>query len=234
MNEKYIIVDSLDDLTKNYIGEGKTGICYKIDNKVFKLFKAIPRFPGMVKALSELHSENFSFPDKFVYLNEYDIKFLKGYLMNYMAGVKVSNIDEMTNMKELCLALDDLEKEIRNLTEEYGLLIKDLHRDNMLFTKDKKFKVLDTDLSVLNPYDEPIYNYRGNMQELGNCVLPLFMGYNSFKNEKIEYLYDLCTLEAKAKPSRVLLETKDILENETKEEIVTLHDFKESIKLIRK
>ena len=38
MNERYLVVNSLDELTNNYLGEGKTGICYKIDNKVFKRY----------------------------------------------------------------------------------------------------------------------------------------------------------------------------------------------------
>lgn len=233
MNERYIVVNSLDGLTNNYLGEGLTGICYKVDNKVFKKFKMIPRFPGLVKQLSMIHSDSFVFPNEFVYLNEYDIKYLQGYLMSYIDGVSLKNINEIVNMKELCITLDNLEKEIKSLTEKDGLLIKDLHTENMLFTKDNKFKIIDTDLCVINPYDT-VYNYRENMKELGNCILPVLMGNSDITNSKVKYMYDLCTLESKAKPSKVLYEAIDCLEKETNEEIVTLHDFKENMKLIRK
>lgn len=232
MNEKFIVVNSLEELTKNKIGEGQVGTCYRIDKKVFKKFKAVPRFPGLIFMLSSLHSDSFVFPEEFVYLNEHDVKCLQGYLMEYIDGVNLTSIDEMINMKELCEILDDLEKEIRELGERDNLHVKDLHPGNILFTPDNKFKIIDTDFCTVYP-DDQVYTYRENMQELGNCILPTIMGNNDFTNNKIKYMYDLCCLEAKAKPSRVLYEAIDQIENTTKEEIVTLHDFKEGMKLIR-
>ena len=233
MNENYRIVDSLDSLTRLNIGEGQVGTCYKVNNKVFKKFKSIPRFPGLIMQLSNLHSKSFSFPEEFVYLNEHDIKYLQGYLMKYVDGVKVTNISELTKMKELCHSLDSLEKEIRTLTEEENLLVKDLHPDNVLYTDDGKFKVIDTDFCVTYP-DDPVYMYRENMKELGNCMLPAFMGDSNIDNSKVKYLYDLCVLDAKAKPSIVLNEAIEEIQKETKEEVISLHDFKEGMKLIRK
>ena len=232
MGEKYIIVNSIDELTKNELGEGEVGICYRIDKRVFKKFKFIPKFPELIIELSKLHSENFTFPEEFVYLNKYDIECLQGYFMEYIEGCNLKSIDELTNMKELCITLDELEKEIRDLGEYNDLHVKDLHPDNVLFTPDKKFKVIDTDFSYIAP-DDMIYTYRENMQELGNCMLPVFMGENDIKNSEVNYMYNLCCVEAKAKPSRVLMEAIDQIEKETKEEVLTLHDFKEGMKLLR-
>lgn len=232
MNEKYRVVNSLEGLTKEYIGEGQVGTCYRIDKKVFKKFKAVPRFPGLIIALSNLHSDYFAFPEEFVYLDVYDIKALQGYLMEYVNGCDLNSIDEMVNIKELCVTLDDLEKEMRLLTERDNLLVKDLHPNNLLFTEDKKFKVIDTDFCVTYP-DDIVYMYRENMKELGNCVLPVFMGDGNIGNDRVRYLYNLCCLDAKAKPSIVINEAIKEIEDYTKEEIVTVHDFKEGMKLIR-
>ena len=235
MKEKFIVVDSLDELKKNFIGSGKTGSCYKVGNRVFKQYKIKPRFPGLVIQLSSLKDKSTSIilPDEFVYFKEYVLSNLEGYFMDYVDGYKPDKINQLTKIRTIIKALDRLEDETRQLATQDGLLLKDIHKDNILYTKNDEFKVIDTDLSVINPYDE-VYNYRENMKELGNGILPIFMGNNEFKDEEVKYMYDLCTIHSKAKPSKVLNIAIDKMENISQKEIVTLQDFKDNLKLIRK
>ena len=80
MNEKYTILDNIDHLTENYISEGQNGICYKVDNQVFKKFKNKPMFLFFLKSMSEIKSKSFVFPNEFIYLNTHDKNGLQGYL----------------------------------------------------------------------------------------------------------------------------------------------------------
>lgn len=233
MNEKFKVVNNYDYLTKDFIAEGQNGICYKYNDQVFKKFKNKPMFLFFLKALSNINSNSLILPQEFIYLNEYNSKNILGYLMKYVDGSKLNNLPDLINIKELFNNIDLLEKEIKELTIEYGLLLKDVHIDNIIYTNNNEIKIIDNDNDVLNPNDEAYDNYRYNMKELGLTLLPAFITNKNISNN-ISKLYDECIINAKAKPSIVLNESILELEKFTGNNINTLHDYNESMKLIRK
>ena len=232
MNEKYTILDNIDHLTENYISEGQNGICYKVDNQVFKKFKNKPMFLFFLKSMSEIKSKSFVFPNEFIYLNTHDKNGLQGYMMDYIEGPKLSKLEDIKNLKDFIIKLDLLEKEIKDLTQNYGLLIRDIHPENIIY--DNEFHIIDNDNNVFNPADDLYTNYRANMAELGNTMLPYMFRYNISDIEEISKLYNMCILQGKCKPSIVIDEAIKLVEDYKKEKIETLEEFHNGIELILK
>ena len=234
MKEKYIILNNLDELAKekNYISEGENGICYRVGDQVFKLFKVKPLFIYFLKSIAQIDSKSLIFPNEFVYQNIYNDANLKGYLMDFIEGTRLIDIDGLLNIKEFIIKLDLLEKEIKALTKEHGLLIRDIHPFNIILTLNNELKVIDNDNDVINSLDDFYENYKSNMNELGEAILPFILRGGDLISENVNKLYIECILQGKCKPSIVLYEAIKVIEEYKKEEINTLHDMHEGIKLI--
>ena len=157
-------------------------------------------------------------------MNEYNERNFLGYLMDYIEGSKFSELPMNTDIRDLFTKIDLLEKEIRDLSMERKLSLWDLHEDNTIFTRDKKIKVLDTDLYMFEYYDL-IENYKNNIKELGLFLLGFFLKDYPILNDKLREYYDLCIHNGKVKPSIILFEALEEMEKESKEKIVTFNDF---------
>lgn len=234
MEENYIIVSDLDNLTHTYLNEGQNGICYRVNDEVFKKFKNKPNFLFFLKALANIKSKSVIMPNTFVYLNEHNDKNMQGYMMDYVEGQRIESLDELTDIKEFVLKLDKLEKEIKDLTTEYSLLVRDIHPNNVIYTPNHDFKLIDCDSDTLNTADDAYTNYRINMSELGNCILRLILCNGEYITDKVNDLYTMCIMRGKCKPSIVLEEAIKEIETYLKEEITTLKDFNKGISLMLK
>ena len=246
MKEDYIVLDNLDSLTYDFIQKGQRGECYRVGDKVFKKFINKPRFFVFLKQMSFMQSDSFVFPETFVYEGSYEPSNLKGYLMKYVEGRNIKDIDDV-NISTFIKELDLLEKEIKLLTLQYKYLLRDIHDENMIYTDNNKFIIYDNDNNVFNPLDElafqykynmdelrfmpsedDVYNYKDNMKEIGNTILPIMLD-KIVISDYIKKLYNMCIIDGKCKPSIVLAETLNELEKNNR--IETVNEFKKTLKL---
>ena len=231
MQENYRIVNNTNYLKRNYLRQGKNGICYKVDNQVYKEFINKPRYMYFLKSLANIKSDYLVFPNEFIYLDSYSIPNLKGYLMDYVEGSRLVDISELINIKEFIIKLDILEKEIKKITEEYSVILSDIHCENILCTPNK-LVIIDNDQDTINSVDDVYVNYRTNIYELGNAVLPFILKGGDLISEKVNHLFYLSVVLGKCKPSIVLNEAVNTIEKYKNEEINTLHDLYDGIRLI--
>ena len=235
MQENHIIVPYLDQsYLTDYIQEGAIGTCYRIgNNEVFKKYHAEISNYEDYRRLVGITSPSFAFPKKSIYLEKYGEEYFLGYIMDYIEGKRLSQLDGNIDIKDMFNKIDLLEKEIKLLVEQKNVIMYDLHEENLLVTPNNEIKVIDTDMFTFGYYDI-IDNYKDNMRELGLTILHFFLKDYKFKSEKLQDYYYRCIFDGRVKPSYLLNEALLEMEKELKESINTFNDLNRSIKLIKK
>ena len=234
MEEKHVVVPFIDESYKmEPLGKGAYGVCYRTEyGDVFKEFLLqIPTYSDFIRLVG-IYNPYFVFPEKTIYLEEYDEDNLMGYIMEFIDGSKFSELPVRVNMIELFKQFDLFEKSLKDLTEETGIVLHDLHEENAIITLDGDFKFLDTDLYGFS-LDEPYYTYMSNIKEFGNFLLGFFLSKYEIKDSKLKEYYDRCVYSGKVKPSIILNEALLEMEKELKETITTFGDFYRAKKLIK-
>lgn len=216
------------------IGSGKTANCYLTDEgRVYKEFYKKYFFFNKLESLSYYKSDLIVFPEELVYLEANAAKELKGYLMRYIDGEKLINIDDAVKFKDFITSLDSFEREMFRLSR-YGILFNDLNEENLMWTTDGQLKAVDTDLSVPTGEDEFGNVGKENIKELAETINGLFKLGSEFKNPELNEAVLKCGAFARMRCSTLLEKIAQEGEKEQKRTIETLGDYKDSIALLKK
>ena len=224
-----------EDLKNKYLGSGCSGDTYlnETGTQVFKeLHNDMLDFYTM-KEFTYFDSDTIAYPRTIVYKDKVDDKNIIGYLCDYVQGVEIKNIDDNENIMDIIHASDKLEKELKN-SSDHGVLFSDINPGNVIYTKDKEFKLIDTDLYSYSPYEEQHLLYFSALKEWGNLLLTYYAGGFPYENENLNDYYIILARYGKVKPSYVLNYILNEINRISDREIQTLGEYKESQKLIKK
>ena len=216
-----------DDYKTNFIGTGYNGSCYYIgNNKVFKELYYPDIIKDSIKNLLNVNIPSFVFPKELVYD---DNKFI-GYTMDYIEGVSLNTLN-YAPLDDYLKEIELFEYNIASMTKR-DLLMADFKEENIIYTKDNKFKVVDTDF-YLKIKDRDLYKI--NLYFLSTSILsPMMCIYScNFKDREHEYHKELL-LDSKFLPSEFLLEILKDLRSKVDYEINNINDVKKSMGLILK
>lgn len=218
------------------IGAGEHGKCYKTsDGEVYKEFKGKYAYEKDLLMLSQIQSPYFAFPNKIIYLEEKLPENLKGYIMDYVDGSSFNNIDRKTKIDAIISAALDVEKNIFEISRYFYISLFDLHNNNVFFCPNNQFKIIDTDLYEYVPYKDVYGTLRENMKEWNEYLLyNLECMFECFKSREINLHFEIAMHTGKYKASDILSEVVSEIRKETKEDVSTLEDYYEGIKLIKK
>ena len=248
--EEHIIVKEIPESFKaKYLSEGVLGKAYLTDSKeVFKEFKTNLNTTNSIecndfysgnsyyfnlKNLTTIQNHLFAFPTKLVYKDSRKDENIIGYLMPYINGVNMWNVDGNTKIDTLINHSDRFEKELYNLAFYKGVRVHDLHPENVLYSDDEGFRAVDTDTYDCYCLEEQYITYRENIREWGNLLFEMYLRIYPFENNELTNLHNLCIFSGKVKPSLIM---KKALEEILKEynNIVTLDDYQNGQELIKR
>ena len=149
--------------------------------------------------------------------------------MDYVDGIELKYLNNEISLRDYINALKIAEYDIAAISS-LGIYSFDVKADNMLYTKDNRFKVIDTDLFCKVKKNRELYNI--NMGNFSHSVMsPIFNMYSSrFKSRHLENKRgDL--IEGKIPSSKyikMLLRYLDIRESED----ISIKDFSNELKLL--
>jgi len=236
--EKHLYFDKIPEEFRNkYLNSGYMGSCYKMENEnfVYKEFRENISYKSQYETLLNFNSDIFIFPETLIYLKTSETGYdLSGYLMKYIEGVDLIDLPSCANINNLLNQLKNIENEIKKLSLE-GINMCDISTCNMIYSKDNEIKVIDTDLYDLcmNDIFENLYD---NMLYYASALICLFRGAEevSKKLTSLNKEYNLCVCEGRFLFSKYLINLVDYLQEQSKKDIKTYGDVKESIELVRK
>lgn len=216
------------------LNNGCNATCYLTNfGKVFKEYPEEYSYLRELEFLSYYRSDFFAFPEEFVFLESDEKKSLRGYLMKYIEGTTIKNLDDAIRLRKFVSALSDFEREMLRLTTE-GLLFNDLNQDNLIYTPDAMLKAVDTDLYDVTSDDDFGSMYKRNLKELAATIIAEFVGVNQFKNTYMRESIEKCGAYGRLRSSSLLEILATEAEREIKEPIQTVGDLKTSLKLLKK
>ena len=216
------------------LGGGKMGTCYLTeDGKVYKEFYKKYYFFNKLKTLSYYESDLIAFPEELVFLEANTARDLKGYLMQYVDGDKLINIEDAVRFKEFVTALDTFEREMFRLSRQ-GILFNDLNQENLIWTIDGKLKAVDTDLYDPTQDDEFGNAGKENIKELAETIIGQFRLGTNFKNQELNEAVLKCGAYGRMRCSSLLEKFAEEGEKEQNKSIETIGDFNDSITLLKK
>ena len=230
-----VVKEIPNDLKNKFLGSGCSGDTYlnETGTKVFKELHNDMLDYASMKEFTYLDSSTIAYPRTIVYKDQISDKNIIGYLCDYIKGVELNKIDDNENIMDIIHASDKLEKEIKNAADQ-GVLINDTNPGNVLFTEDKEFKLIDTDLYTYIPYEEPYLLYRSALKEWGNTLLNYYAKGFPYENDNLNEYFIRLSLYGKVKPSYVLNYILNEINRQLDHEVQTLGEYKESQKLIKK
>ena len=225
MREFKVIPESY---TENFIGNGYNAFVYKLNDKeVFKKFYKPQRFESSCKELSKMYSDTFIYPKELVYENGEFV----GYIMDYVEGNTLDNISENTNIQEYIDEVKRCEYEVAGITTHKYYVI-DFKEENIMYTSDHEMKFIDTDYYF--KFNNK-YLYQNNITSFSVAsTMPLMNVYNSkFRSNKLNHYKELL-INYKLKPSSYFNEVIDSINKEVSDDVETLKDARNGLKLILK
>ena len=233
--DKMIVSSVPDSLRHTYLESGTCGACYITEDgkHVFKELHNVLLDKEMMKAFTYLESDAIVFPKTIVYKDEEKDENIIGYISDYIKGQLFDTISDDESIKTIITASDLLEKNLKQASN-YGVVIEDVHPNNVIYTQSKELKIIDTDLYRYYPYEEAFILYKDNMREWGNFIIEEFGTPSRFKSDKLNEYVELLVYYGKMKPSILLNFILEEINNQLNHEIQTLGEFKEGQKLIKK
>lgn len=215
------------EFKKTYLGSGQNGSCYLTnDGNVFKEYHIKGIDDEITRLLLELDYDGFTFPRQLVFVNGV----FRGYLKQYIDGISLNNISELTNVKSLILALKNFEDSLKELSYDKCLYVYDLNLHNLLYTKENKIYDIDTD--PISPFDFSFTNpWYENMKELASALAAGFIN-GEFNSKRLKDLQRECLVIGCSRPSLFMSEAISEMEKEAK--IETIDDYKRGLTLLRK
>lgn len=229
---KIIFSEVPEEYSRNLISEnGMQGKIYRVDEKtIFKQYRDTIYSLVHLELLTDLKSDYFAFPEILVFENSYSERNFKGYLSKFIDGITLNELPVYTDMNVFLDALEKFEKEIIKLSRR-GLLMHDMHHENLIYTQDLNLSAVDTDLYELTS-DDDIFILKNNIKELGETVLSFMTDFSLIESSKLNRLMEQCTLFGKVRPSWLLREYIEYFQQRMME-IRTVGDFKDSIMTLK-
>lgn len=216
------------------ISNGCNGVCYLTDfNMVYKEYPYEYEYLRELEYLSHHKSDFVAFPEEFIFLTKDGKSSLRGYLMKYIEGITLDNLDEATKLREFICGLTAFEKEMLRLTTE-GVIFTDLNQQNLIYTPDGLIKAVDTDLYDITSDDDFKRLYSENLKELASTIISQFIGIRSFQNNRMNELIRNCGAYGRIRSSHLLEGLTEEAQKETKEEIETIGEFKKTLHMLKK
>jgi hypothetical protein len=228
-----------DELPKEYeMDELRLGA--PDDTKVYRIkgtnlvYKEIakPEDEDFYKELATVKNDVFVFPKELVYVKEK----LVGYVMDFIQGVMIKNIDPNILVPELYAILREIEKGIAGITKR-GISILDINDKNIIITPEKHARVVDGD-SYSFVSEEPEYLIYQNWNDYNDTIMRVIAKdiidkFGRFIDGQLQALYDAsvyCEIPASVCFNMML----NYLQNKLGEEIHTLDEFKKALSLVQK
>lgn len=236
MANKIILDEIPNDFMIKSLGSGVSAECFLTsDNKAFKKFYG-SNLGSMYKHLTtkDRHkSDIFVFPKTYVFQYNDDPDNFIGYLMEYIDGQKLSELESTTLLRDIISMVSMIEKDMKRLTYE-GLMFTDLNTNNIIFKKDKTPKIVDTDLYE-STYDDFFGEmYRENIKELSSSIISdVIRGGFTESHDLNGYILD-SLVHGSVLPSNVLEEVMLYIKSKTGIDVKTYEEYKNGLKLIKK
>ena len=149
MAEKIILDKIPEEYMVKSLGKGASAECFPTsEGHAFKKFnstKDIDSFYNIFASKEYYKSDIFVFPHTFVFLGKEEPVNFVGYLMKYIDGVKLQDLESNILIRDLMSAIRQIEIEMKRLTLQ-GLMFNDLNSRNILFQTIHTPRVVDTDL----------------------------------------------------------------------------------------
>lgn len=219
-----------------YLEEGGQGRCYKIGNKVYKIFlqyieddddEITPYFKEDILRFSDVKNDTYIFPNDVIMVGNTVV----GYITDYVDALSLYKTDPLrVNLNFFEISLDSSSRDIRTISNN-GILTYDVMY-NILYGKDG-FRIIDTlEYSKTDIDSDKLFlmNYDRFCHEI-----KLFLVYGYFdkivkKYKKIADLYN----EKDASIILFLREFRNILSEIEGREIKYLSEAKKSIVIRRR
>lgn len=245
---KEVYFDKLpDSFVKKTIGKenGSLERCYLLEDifenpMVFKKLPGMDKYRDSYKFLAAHSSDTFIFPKTLVYLKNSMISenyySFFGYLMEYINGVTLKHLGRDVLINEFIEALKLVEVAIKYDISANYMKLCDMNPKNIIFTPDKKLKIIDTDLYEPTEEDDIGYIYRHNLREFNNDIFSYIFPFSwSFENNFLG-LNDVIksTVFGDIKAHEMLETFQKKLSNYQGERINTLLDLDKSLALVKK
>lgn len=186
-----------------------------------------------IASLLENQNSMFITPKRLVMVDNQIV----GYLMSYIDGMKLRNINDKVLFCSFMIAMEKAEHEIANVSKEH-LYLADVHSENIIYQRENQninFYFIDCDEWVYLKNTSSKECLRHNLGEFRHTFAHLFWGpeiisfiqdrqdllqeYKKFKNGISKDLY-----------SQFVWKIKERLEDYTKEKIVSVGDYKRILK----
>ena len=178
-----------DNLMFKKISSGKNGTCYLTTDKV--VFKnGLNLKIEILEKLSNIYTNFFIFPKKLVYSKD---NILIGYIMDYVDGVTIKNLNRSFDMSKYLNDIKRLEYEISMITL-YNVSIIDAGINNVIFDNNDNIKIIDTDF--YNVSKKYCNTFIQNEHALSYTLLYPFIDIYDYKfsndslNKYLNYLKD--------------------------------------------
>lgn len=236
---KEIVVDKIpEEFMYKRLDDGTSfsGECYETkDGRLFKKYKYPINYYNVLKNIADYYRCNhLVLPEEFYFLKNMKEENFIGYIRSLVTGQTFGNLDENINLLKFIKSLEFLEKEMI-LNSRKGLLYVDMNKDNLYYTPNGEIKVIDQDHYELvfdHIYIRPVPD---SMKDLASTILSVFFTPREFTNKQICDNITKCGAHVGGvlRPSELLSETAEILENTYHSTIVTLGDFRKKLELAR-
>ena len=236
MNEKFIVLEEIPkDFYAKKICDGTSSQCFQLnDGAVYKEFYSPELYVEIIKRLSMYSSKNILFPKQIVFLKDSTNENFKGYISDFATGVSLGLIDSDVNINYFLEHLELLERELFYYVR-HGIIAKDLHKNNILYDKEKGFIIFDIAMFEQTNDDDFGEMYKSVLRDLSNTIVSEIIGnYQTYFNrEDIKEIVLKCIYYYRLRPSTMIKNIIEIFEREGNE-INTLGDFQKAFQIVPK
>ena len=222
--------------TYRRINDGMSGICYKTsDGRLFKKYKyTINYYKTLRKIAEEYKCHHLALPEEFIFLSSLNEENFIGYLRKMVDGELFDHLSDDINFTKFMKALILVEKELID-NSKHGLVYLDMNGSNMFYTPLGEIKVIDHDLydiSFEQSFKERAYY---NLRELASTIASTFFSTSNYHDSRIRENVMKCTTHRNGilRPSELLIETSDMLDESFGGTIETLGDFRRKLELTK-
>lgn len=221
---------------KKISDEGMSGICYQTsDGRLFKKYKYTIEYYRVLKNVADyFRCNHLALPEEFIFLTSLSEENFIGYLRQLVNGDIFDNLSDNINLANFIKALNLLEKEMIDNSRR-GLVYLDMNGSNMFYTPQDEIKVIDQDLydiSYEQSFKDRAYY---NLRELASTIASCFFSSRNYQDSRIRENVMKCTTHRNGilRPSELMIETTNILEESFTGSILTLGDFRKKLELTK-
>jgi hypothetical protein len=222
--------------TYRRINDGMSGICYKTsDGRLFKKYKYTIDYYKILKDIADnFRCNHLALPEEFIFLTSLSEENFIGYLRQLVSGDLFDELSDDINFTKFIKALILVEKEMIDNSKR-GLVYLDMNGSNMFYTPQDEIKVIDHDLydvSFEQSFKERAYY---NLRELASTIASCFFSSRNYQDSRIKENVMKCTTHRNGilRPSELMIETSNILEESFEGSIITLGDFRKKLELTK-